>query len=114
MGESRWTNGCVSFYIPSDLDCDNMLKYINDAVFAAQRRDIPKIEDVIFNGPATVVKWADGDKTVVRCQDGDNYSKETGLAMAIAKKSLGNKGNFNEVFKKWIPGYGEGRHHGSN
>ena len=68
---------------------------------------IPPIEKVIFNKPATIVFWADGDKTVVKCQDGDTYSKEVGLAMCIAKKALGNKGNFNDVFKEWIPGYGE-------
>ena len=61
------------------------------------------IDRVIFNAPATVVIWADGTKTVVKCQPGDTYSKETGLALCIAKKYLGNKGNFNEVFKKWIP-----------
>jgi hypothetical protein len=44
---------------------------------------------------------------MIKCQDGDVYSKETGLAVAIAKKALGNKGNFNEVFKKWIPEYDE-------
>lgn len=65
---------------------------------------IPEIKDVIFNPPATIVKWADGTKTVVKCQrkEGDVYSKEVGLAMAISKKALGNKGNFNDVFSKWI------------
>lgn len=63
----------------------------------------PEIKKVIFNDPVTVVIWADGTKTVVKCQPGDTYSKETGLALCIAKKFLGNKGNFNEVFKKWIP-----------
>ena len=67
-----------------------------------------EIVDVIFNKPATIVFWADGTKTVVKCQEGDAYSKETGLAMAIAKKVLGNKGNFNEVFKKYIPEYVKG------
>ncbi len=62
-----------------------------------------EIKDVIFNDPATIVLWADGTKTVVKCQDGDEYSKEVGLALCFAKKALGNKGNFNEVFKKWIP-----------
>lgn len=60
------------------------------------------IKDVIFNDPATIVIWSDGSKTVVKCQPGDTYSKETGLALCIAKKYLGNKGNFNEVFKKYI------------
>ena len=59
------------------------------------------IVDVIYNDPATIVRWKDGTKTVVKCQDGDTYSKETGLALCIAKKVLGNKGNFNNVFKKW-------------
>lgn len=63
------------------------------------------IKQVYFNEPVTVVIWADGTKTIVKCQEGDTYSKETGLAVAIAKKALGNKGNFNEVFKKWIPEY---------
>ena len=63
----------------------------------------PSIKKVIFNDPATVVIWSDNTKTVVKCQPGDVYSKELGLAMCISKKFLGNKGNFNEEFKKWIP-----------
>lgn len=63
----------------------------------------PKIERVIFNDPATIVIWSDKTKTVVKCQTGDTYDKEKGLALCIAKKYFGNKGNFNEVFKKWIP-----------
>ncbi len=64
---------------------------------------VPQIKNVVFNDPATVVMWSDGTKTVVKCQPGDSYSKETGLALCIAKKFLGNKSNFNEVFKRWIP-----------
>lgn len=64
---------------------------------------VPEIKNVIFNDPATIVIWEDGTKTVVKCQEYDRYSKETGLALCIAKKSLGNMGNFNNVFKKWIP-----------
>ena len=61
------------------------------------------IHKVIFNAPATIVYWTDGTKTVVKCQPGDVYSEELGLAMAISKKYLGNKGNFNDEFKKWLP-----------
>lgn len=63
----------------------------------------PKIKKVIFNNPATIVYWSDNTKTVVKCQEGDTYSKEVGLAMCISKKYLGNKSNFNNEFKKWIP-----------
>lgn len=62
-----------------------------------------EIKNVIFNDPATIVMWADGTKTIVKCQPGDIYSPELGLAMAISKKALGNKGNYNEVFKQWLP-----------
>lgn len=64
---------------------------------------IPEIKDVIFNEPATIIIWKDGTKTVVKCQEGEGYDPEKGLAMAISKKALGNKGNYCEVFKKWLP-----------
>jgi hypothetical protein len=63
---------------------------------------LPKIRNVVFNPPATIVFWEDGTKTVVKCQPRDTYSKEIGLAMAICKKALGNKGNYNDVFNKWL------------
>lgn len=59
------------------------------------------IENVIFNGPATIVFWKDGTKTVVKCQDGDDFDPEKGLAMAISKKALGNKGKYFDEIKKW-------------
>lgn len=64
---------------------------------------IPDIKKVIFNNPATIVFWADGSKTVVKCQEGDYYDEEMGLAMAIAKKALGNNGSYYKVFDKWLP-----------
>lgn len=68
------------------------------------KQHVPEIVDVVFNDPATIVFWSDGTKTVVKCQKdkGDVYSKESGLAIAIAKKAFGNKSNFNEVFNKWL------------
>ena len=64
---------------------------------------VPAIKKVIFNDPATIVFWSDESKTVVKCQDGDIYDPEKGLAMAISKKALGNKGNYCNEFKKWLP-----------
>ena len=60
-----------------------------------------KIKDVIFNDPATIVFWNDGTKTVVKAEN-EPFDREKGLAMAIAKKHLGNKGNYFETFKKFI------------
>lgn len=33
----------------------------------------------------------------------DEFDPEKGLAMAIAKKALGNKGSYYDEFKKWLP-----------
>ena len=60
-----------------------------------------KIENVIFNDPATIVFWRDGSKTVVKAKD-EPYDPEKGLAMAIAKKAYGNEGNYYNEFKKFI------------
>ncbi|MEY8366964.1 hypothetical protein AALA22_15135 [Anaerovoracaceae bacterium 41-7] len=58
--------------------------------------------NVIFNEPATIVFWDDGTKTIVKCQDGDKFDKEKGLAIAYVKRLFNNSGNFNEVFRKWV------------
>lgn len=93
---------------------DYMTKYIgipiqNQSCFNIElvrerlkENNMPEIIDVIFNEPATIVLWKDGTKTVVKCGKRDNYDKEKGLAMCIVKKINGNKGNFNNLFKKWV------------
>lgn len=60
------------------------------------------IKKVIFNDPATIVFWKDGTKTVVKCEN-EAYDPEKGLAMAISKRVLGDKGHYYETFKKWLP-----------
>ena len=69
----------------------------------AEKNYIPEIKNVIFNDPATIVFWEDGTKTVVKCQDGDEFDPEKGLAMAIAKKAYGNKSSYCNKMKKWLP-----------
>ena len=61
------------------------------------------LKKVIYNDPATIAFWSDGTKTVVKAQPGDIFDPEKGLAMAIAKKACGNKGNYYNGFKKWLP-----------
>lgn len=59
----------------------------------------PGIKKVIFNDPATIVLWGDGTKTVVKCSEGDTYSKWAGLAFCICKKLMGD--DFHKAFKYW-------------
>ena len=69
----------------------SFLKFLNGISF---RNDIKK---VIFNGPATIILWDDGTKTVVKCKDGDPYSKEAGFALCLLKKLSGN--DFHKVLR---------------
>lgn len=69
----------------------------------------PDIKEVIFNSPATIVFWKDGSKTVVKAQNDELFDPEKGLAMAIAKKTMGNKGNYYNEIKKWVDEFYEGK-----
>ena len=60
------------------------------------------IKDVIFAPPATIVYWSDGSKTVVKCSEKDVFDPEKGLAMAIAKRCGGNKGNYYKEIQNWV------------
>jgi len=55
-------------------------------------------KQIIFNPPATIVYWDDGDKTVVRC-DNDAFSEEFGYAMACMRKIYGTRANFKALLK---------------
>lgn len=73
------------------------------AAIPATRPTAPKVislvpQQVIFNPPATIVYWKDGDKTVVRC-DNDEFSEEFGFAMACMRKIYGTRANFKAQFK---------------
>ena len=70
--------------------------------FRPPKQKLPDIRNVIFNPPATIVYWADGTKTVVKCMSKDAFSKEHGLAMAICKKAFGNEYEFHKVFDQWL------------
>lgn len=60
----------------------------------------PSPKKVIFSGPATTILWKDGTKTTVKCQEGDEWAPDVGIAMCYLKKMLGNKGNFNNIFRE--------------
>lgn len=49
-----------------------------------------RIDHVKFSGPATIIFWKDGTKTVVKCTKDDEPDCETGIAMATLKKILGS------------------------
>ena len=71
------------------------------SAFAANY-DLYSITRVIFNGPATIVFWEDGSKTVVKCKEGTHYDERTAIMWAIMKKNCGNNTRANRVMNKLI------------
>lgn len=90
-------------YIDTDIKVTNeFAKEFLNSRYSIKPRLVPRIKNVIFNDPATIVFWSDNTKTVVKAQD-EPFDPEKGLAMAICKKALGNEGNYCNEIKKWLP-----------
>lgn len=62
------------------------------------------IKDVIFDeiNKSTIIKWKDGNQTVVVCQEEDEYNPYVGFYAAICKYAFGNKGDFNNTVEYWV------------
>ena len=113
LNDESWNKLCRQ-YLRNDVDAtyDCYIKWFDKSTSANKEMtersnymptDIRRlIKNVKFNPPATIVFWTDNTKTVVKC-NGEDYDPEKGLAMCISKKVLGDKGNYYEVFKKWLP-----------
>lgn len=110
-GKTRWNfsedagtlvRRATNFPLCRELRENNMLEQLCQMQEAARRSKYPKIKHVIFNDPATIVFWTDGSKTVVKAVD-EPFDPEKGLAMAIAKRVLGNQGNYYNKLRKWLP-----------
>ena len=61
-----------------------------------------QIEKLIFNGPATIVFWDDGTKTVVKLKEGSKKSSNDhriALMWAMAKKFIGSRSQLEKRLK---------------
>lgn len=51
---------------------------------------LPRVERVIRNGPATIVTFTDGTKSVVKLRDGERDDQYVAVCIAIAKRVIGS------------------------
>ena len=58
-----------------------------------------KVKKILYNGPATIVYWADGEKTVVKCMDTDTFDPMAGFCAALAKRVYGSTGAVKQIIK---------------
>lgn len=92
-------------YCPKDVDpqageppCANGYEDIFDFdKFDEGVKEMLKIERVIFNDPATVVFFDDGEKVVVKAHN-EPFDEEKGIAMAIVRR-LYTRGEFNRLIE---------------
>lgn len=62
-----------------------------------------QIKNVIFNKKkrTTVVLWADGEKTIIKCCEDDIWDEEKALALCFMKKMFGNQRGFKKIISKY-------------
>lgn len=57
---------------------------------------------IIFNGPATIVFWKDGTKTIVKRAKKDKDNKYNAFCAALAKKIFKSNSRVNSIVKNGI------------
>lgn len=55
------------------------------------------VEQIIFSGPKTIIKWNDGTKTIVSCGEGDRYNRYAGFCAAVTKKMFGSTSSIKKI-----------------
>lgn len=89
-------------YTISNVTIDTCIKdFLNDHYGSHIKSLQPK--KIIFNGPATIVMWNDGTKTVVKQSKFDDYDYEKGFAMCVVKKVFGDQ--YNAIRKMVVKSY---------
>ena len=83
--------------LPRSLSYDDVEDILNRAFNPIIFGKSLTIKKVIYNGPATIILWDDGTKTVVKCKEGDPYSHEAGFALAVLKRMTGD--GFNKCLR---------------
>mgnify|MGYP000868979103 FL=1 len=82
---------------------DIFMRYLMEFLKDAERRGVDvdlklpqsyKPVKVIYNGITTIAIFSDGQKIISRPNEGEWFDKESGLAMCIAKRVYGGRGQF--------------------
>lgn len=105
--------GGYKVYEGVGIDTGSSLDFAGNFCAIRQIQSLPtvrNVERVIFNGPATIVFWPDGTKTVVKCDENDPWDPEVGILLCIIKKNMfrNNSREFNKYLKRNVYPYSEG------
>lgn len=62
---------------------------------------VKDVEKVVFNPPATIIFWKDGDITSSKCHSQDKYDTIVGYSLALTKKLFKNTTHMVSHVEKW-------------
>ena len=80
-----------------------MREITNAVLIQAPRRPTANVKIIINEKKKTTVAiWGDGSKTIVKCQPGDEFDVEKGIAMCFVKRSFNNRGCYNDWMREVI------------
>lgn len=106
-----WNNNIESFSVKLDDESWEQLQKLSRQLFVFVPTlfegvvVLPEIKRVIYHKPATVIVWKDGSKSVVKCDEVDEYNKEIGYLLCILKKILPSK-IFYDLLERFYDGKG--------
>lgn len=78
-------NGGTAFFTKTDFDNSGTKLMTTDKFLKATFG----VKKIIVRGPATIIFWEDGSKTVSVCDKDDKFDIEKGIGMCFMKKALG-------------------------
>ena len=83
---------------------NNLREITKVRLIKAPKKTDGNVENIWINERkgTTVIKWKDGTKTKVCCQNDEEFDPEKGIAMCFMKKAFKNRACFNDIFKKYI------------
>lgn len=90
---------------PKELPIGIVAREITSAkIVDAPSKPTGGVENIYLNEDkgTVVIKWLDGTKTKVKCQDNEPFDAEKGIALCFMKKAFHNRGCYNDVFKKYV------------
>ena len=90
----------INFTMSSTINWNNLKPLIEPCSQLVYAREYYEPKDIIRNGPATIVFWKDGTKTIVKLAEGGSDDPYAAFCMALAKKIFKTNGNVKRIVSK--------------
>lgn len=94
-----------TIFIDGPVDMSELVLKVHRSVAAALGAKSPRVERIIANGPATIVFWGDGEKTVVKCRECEMCAGNDGPSLNCTIRYDHEKAVMAAMLKRLAPGW---------